>query len=60
MISRDDLEKARPNVDTATIRFVRGEISEAEYQRQVEQERRDEVRPVKEHTRRADAAPEGR
>lgn len=46
MISRDDLLKASPNVETATTRFVRGDIDRAEYERQVERERgRDQAPP---------------
>ena len=51
MISRDDLQKARPNVDTATIRYVRGDISKAEYERQVKVERAQERRPPAEQTK---------
>jgi hypothetical protein len=50
VISRDDLRKARPDVDSATIRYLRGEITRAEYERQVERERRDERRPPAEQT----------
>lgn len=45
MISRDDLRRARPNVETATTRFLRGEISKVEYERLVEKERELERRP---------------
>lgn len=39
MINKDDLYQAKPNVETATTRYVRGDISRAEYERQVQLER---------------------
>ena len=50
MVSRDELRRANPNVDTATTRFVRGEITRAEYERQVARERQEERRPVADQT----------
>lgn len=50
MISRDDLRRAAPEVDTATTRFLRGEINAGEYEVQIEREREAERRPVGEQT----------
>jgi len=50
MISRDELRRARPMADSATIRFVRGEISKAEYERLVTEERRRDRQPPGEQT----------
>lgn len=50
MVSREDLRKARPSVVTATTRFVRGEITQSEYEHQVEREREQERRPAGEQT----------
>lgn len=52
MISRDDLRRARPNVETATTRYVRGDISRTEYERQVERERQQDRQPPREQTNR--------
>lgn len=48
MISRDELEKARPTVDTATTRYLQGKIDRVEYERQIEKERRDDRRSPRE------------
>ena len=45
MISREELSRATPNVETATIRYVRGDISRSEYEKQVEHERERDQRP---------------
>jgi hypothetical protein len=49
-MNRDDLRKAQPRIETATIRFVRGEITRAEYERQVAKERELERQPPGEQT----------
>lgn len=51
-INRDDLRRAGPNVETATTRYVRGEISKEEYERLVKQERAREGQPPQEQTAR--------
>jgi hypothetical protein len=50
MINRDELRKARPNVETATTRFVRGEIDRREYEKLVERERQRDKQPPGEQT----------
>jgi uncharacterized membrane protein len=50
MISRDDLKRANPTVTSATIRFVRGEITEPQYERLVVEERKRDTRPPGEQT----------
>lgn len=50
MISREELSRAAPNVETATIRYVRGDISHTEYEKQVEREREREHRPAGEQS----------
>ena len=50
MISREELSRAAPNVETATIRYIRGDISHSEYQKQVEREREQDSRPAGEQS----------
>lgn len=50
MISREELSRAAPNVETATIRYIRGDISHSEYQKQVEREREKDSRPAGEQS----------
>jgi hypothetical protein len=52
MISRDELRKARPNIETATTRYVEGQLTKAEYEKLVEQERRRDRQPAAEQTTR--------
>jgi hypothetical protein len=52
-MKQDDLRKTRPNVTSAAGRFVRGEITRAEFERQAAKERRDDVRPPDEQTAKA-------
>lgn len=50
MISREELSRAAPNVETATIRYIRGDISHSEYEKEVEREREQDSRPAAEQS----------
>ena len=50
MISREELSRAAPNVETATIRYIRGDISHSEYEKEVERERERDSRPAAEQS----------
>ena len=60
MISRDELRKAHPTVSTATTRYIQGQISRTEYERELEHERREDLRPPKEQTPRNRPSPSAR
>lgn len=40
MITREQLRRAKPSIDTATYRYIKGDISREEYERRVAEERR--------------------
>lgn len=50
MISREELSRAAPNVETATIRYIRGDISHSEYEKEVARERERDSRPAAEQS----------
>jgi hypothetical protein len=50
MTSSDALKRARPNVDSASMRFVRGEIDRTKFEKLAEQERKADRRPPDEQT----------
>jgi hypothetical protein len=50
MISREELSRAAPNVNSATIRYVRGDINRKEYEKLVKREREQDRRPAAEQS----------
>lgn len=50
MLTREQLKRLKPSVETATARYVRGDISRAEYERDVAEERKAERKPPAEQT----------
>jgi hypothetical protein len=45
VISREQLRQASPQVETATTKYVKGEISRVEYEKQVQGEREQDRKP---------------